>query len=80
MADPIVPDIRDAIHAGHIGEVVVFCDGGCGTEHRAYYTGETKENRIATARRYLAAQEGWNIGELDLCPNCDGGCGSEGED
>jgi hypothetical protein len=74
VAEVFIPDsIRADVYAGRAGEVVVFCDGGCGTEHRAYYTGETEEDRVATARRYLAAQEGWHIGAEDRCPNCKAG-------
>lgn len=75
MAEPtetgsVVPDhIRAAIHAGHIGQVVIFCDG-CGDEEEGDYIGETREDRFAAARRYLAKTKGWDIGDYDLCPTC----------
>lgn len=63
-------DIRAAIRAGHVAEVVVFCDN-CRTEHRAAYTGEQRADRIATARRWLAGSAGWSItAEGDYCPDC----------
>lgn len=64
----LVPDhIRAAIHAGHIGQVVIFCDR-CGVEARGDYTGETREIRFAAARRNLA-ETGWHIGSAyDGCP------------
>jgi hypothetical protein len=69
--EPIVPDhIRAAIHAGHVGQVVIFCDE-CGTEECADYTGETREVRFAVARRHLAESKGWAIADAyDLCPRC----------
>lgn len=68
---PIVPDhVRAAIHAGHVAQVVIFCDY-CGVEHRADYIGETHEDRFAAARAYLAAERDWEITALtDLCPDC----------
>lgn len=65
-----VPDhIRAAIHAGHVAEVVVFCDQ-CGVKHRADYTGATREARFTAARRHLAETQGWSIADGDLCPAC----------
>lgn len=70
-SDPIVPDhIRAAIHAGHVGQVVIFCDR-CGIEEAADYTGETREIRFAAARKHLADTKAWAITEAqDLCPKC----------
>jgi hypothetical protein len=69
--DSVVPDdIRAAIHAGHVGQVGIFCDG-CGVVFEADVTGETREDRFAAARRYLAETVGWDIQpEYDGCPNC----------
>jgi hypothetical protein len=68
---PIVPDhIRAAIHAGHVGQVTIYCDS-CGVEDTGDYTGATKEIRFAVARQHLADVKGWVItSELDLCPAC----------
>lgn len=68
---PVVPDhIRSAIHAGHVGQVVIFCDG-CGIEEEGDYTGETRDIRFAAARKHLMDDEGWTCSaELDLCPAC----------
>lgn len=70
-AGSVVPDhIRAAIHAGHVSQVVIFCDG-CGVEEAGDYTGETSEVRFAAARRHLAETKGWDIGEAyDNCPAC----------
>lgn len=62
-------DIRAAIHAGHIGQVTIFCDI-CGVEETGDYTGETKTIRFAAARRYLAREKGWSTEGDDLCPTC----------
>jgi hypothetical protein len=71
VSSPIVPDhIRAAIHAGHVGQVVIFCDR-CGVQEVSDYTGETREVRFAAARRNLAENKGWRItDDLDLCPTC----------
>jgi hypothetical protein len=64
------PDpIRDAIDAGNIGQVAIYCDGGCGTEYRGDFTGTTRHARAEGARAYLRTQ-GWQIGDEDLCPAC----------
>lgn len=67
-----IPDhIRAAIHAGHVGEVVIFCDNQCGREFSADFTGETQEVRFAAARKHLADTQGWKITDgQDLCPVC----------
>ncbi|HEU5108055.1 MAG TPA: hypothetical protein VFT95_05810 [Micromonosporaceae bacterium] len=66
----VVPDrIRAAIHAGHVGQVTIFCDG-CGVEESGDYTGENREVRFAAARRWLAENKGWQIAGMDLCPGC----------
>lgn len=67
----LVPDhIRAAIHAGHVGQVTIYCDE-CGIEDTADYTGETREIRFAVARQHLAQTKGWDIGDAyDLCPRC----------
>jgi hypothetical protein len=69
----VVPDhVRAAIYAGHIGQVVIFCDG-CGVQDKADYTGETREDRFESARRHLAETKGWDITkDVDLCPSCKG--------
>ena len=70
MASSIPEHIRAAIHAGHVGQVVIFCDE-CGQEETGDYTGETREVRFAAARRHLAHAMGWRIGDAyDLCPRC----------
>ncbi|WP_033338877.1 hypothetical protein [Catenuloplanes japonicus] len=67
---PLTDDMRAAIDAGHVAQVVVFCDG-CGVEHRADYTGADKHTRFAAARQHLADNERWDTsGTLDLCPAC----------
>lgn len=64
----IPEDVRAAIHAGHVAQVVIFCDD-CGIEHRGDYIGASREERFAAARVYLATQE-WRISETeDLCPD-----------
>lgn len=65
----IVPDdIRAAIYAGHVGQVVIFCDF-CETEEIGDYTGETREVRFAAARKHIAENKGWNIADgYDGCP------------
>lgn len=70
-AGPIAPDdIRDAIHAGHVGLVTIFCDN-CGFEDSVDCTGATREVRFEVARRHLAETKGWTIDEVeDLCPTC----------
>lgn len=75
---PAVPDrIRAAIHAGHVGQVVIFCDG-CGVEEEGDYTGETREDRFAAARRWLAERQGWLISpSSDHCPRCVSGEGGD---
>lgn len=67
----VVPDaVRAAIHAGHVTEVVVFCDE-CGAEFRGDFIGETRADRLAAARAYMADQHGWSITpEADLCAAC----------
>lgn len=63
--------IRAAINAGHVGEVVIFCDNMCGREFSADFTGETQEIRFAAARKHLADTQGWKITDgQDLCPVC----------
>ncbi len=67
---PAVPDhVRAAIHAGHVGQVGIFCDR-CGVEDRGDYTGETREDRFAAARRHLTDRKGWLCTTEDLCPLC----------
>lgn len=70
MTDSVIPDhVLAAIHAGHVAQVVIYCDR-CGHEHRGDYTGATRDVRIAAARRHLAERHGWNTGNTDLCPSC----------
>lgn len=71
LGPDVVPEhIRAAIHAGHVGQVVIFCDG-CGVEEEGDYTGETREDRFAAARRHLAEAKGWGIVPGgDWCPAC----------
>jgi hypothetical protein len=70
---PAVPDhIRAAIHAGHVGQVVIFCDR-CGVEEQGDYTGGTSTVRFNAARAYLEREKGWRCcgsGTQDLCPTC----------
>lgn len=74
MTDPVPPEgVRAAISAGHVREVVIFCDV-CGVQDRADYTGATSEVRIVAARRHLSENAGWSItADADLCPACAGG-------
>jgi hypothetical protein len=79
----VIPEgVRAAIHAGHVGQVVIFCDD-CGVEEEGDYIGETREERFEAARRHLATTKGWEIthpGGLhtphpdiepyDLCGDC----------
>lgn len=67
----VVPDhIRAAIHAGHVGQVTIYCDA-CGVEETGDYTGETREVRFEAARWYLAETKGWRIEpSYDGCPAC----------
>jgi hypothetical protein len=70
---PVPEHIREAIHAGHVGQAVIFCDG-CGDEEAGDYTGETREVRFAAARAYLAEEKGWLISpSSDHCPPCASG-------
>jgi len=68
--EPVIPDhIRAAIHAGHVGRIVIFCDR-CNLQDEADYTGETKEVRLAAARKHLT-EKGWRCDvNGDLCPAC----------
>lgn len=68
---PIVPDeVRAAIHAGHVTQIVIFCDR-CGVKHRADYIGETREDRFAAGRRHLTERKAWKCDETgDHCPVC----------
>jgi hypothetical protein len=68
-ADPRpVPDsVRAAIHAGHITQVVVFCDT-CGVEHRGDYIGADRPTRLAAARAHLATQRWTFMPGYDGCP------------
>lgn len=74
MTGPAVPDhIAAAIAAGHVREVVIFCDV-CGVQDRADYTGATSEVRIVAARQKLSENAGWSVtANADLCPACAGG-------
>jgi hypothetical protein len=68
--DNTLNQIRAAVHAGHIGQVTIFCDE-CGREETGDYTGETREARFEAARDHLAATAGWEITDVhDLCPSC----------
>jgi hypothetical protein len=69
--EPAIPDhVREAIHAGHVVQCVVFCDD-CGFVWEGDVIGETRDERLAAARAYLAADLGWDItDEADLCPKC----------
>lgn len=65
----VLDEVRAAIHAGHIGQVCIFCDA-CGVEYEGDYIGATREERFAAARAYLATQ-GWDITlDHDHCPKC----------
>ena len=67
---PLTDEMLAAANAGHIAQVVIFCDD-CGTEHRADYTGADKHARFVAARQHLADTAGWDTnGTLDLCPAC----------
>ncbi len=67
---PLVSDeLRAAIHAGHVTQVVIFCDR-CGVKHRGDFVGETSEERFAAARRFLENRKGWLCEEDDQCPVC----------
>lgn len=71
LTGSVVPDdVHAAILAGQVAQVVIFCDN-CGIEHRGDYIGETREDRFAAAREYLARVEEWDTGPYyDLCPSC----------
>ncbi len=67
---PLVSDeLRAAIHAGHVTQVVIFCDR-CGVEHRGDFVGATKEERFEAARRFLENRKGWLCRDDDVCPVC----------
>lgn len=67
---PVVPDeVRAAIHAGHVGQVGIFCDR-CGRTFEGDFLGETREDRFAAARRHLEVRHGWRCGDEDLCVVC----------
>lgn len=65
-----IPDhVRAAIHAGHVAEVVIFCDI-CGHTYHGDHIGATRDARFAAARATLAAR-GWTITpHEDRCPDC----------
>ncbi|MER7280506.1 hypothetical protein ABT369_39315 [Dactylosporangium sp. NPDC000244] len=66
----IAAHVREALDAGHVVSCVVFCDG-CGVDWRGDVIGASRDERLATARAYLAADCGWRISdEADLCPKC----------
>jgi hypothetical protein len=70
---PVPDDVRDAIHAGHVGQVSIYCDE-CGSTETMDCTGVTREGRFGAAREHLVAVKGWHCdSEADLCPNCKGG-------
>ncbi len=67
---PLVPDeLRAAIHAGHVTEVVIFCDR-CGVKYRGDFVGATRDERFAVARQFLENRKGWLCREEDQCPVC----------
>jgi hypothetical protein len=70
-AGSVVPDhVQAAIHAGHVVQVTVYCDE-CLDEWEGDVIGETRDERLATARAYLAADCRWQItDDADLCPKC----------
>jgi len=62
--------VQEAIDAGNVVQVVIFCDG-CGFEWEGDVIGETPEDRFEAARAYLADDLGWRIDDgVDLCPTC----------
>lgn len=64
-------EVRAAIRAGHVAQVVIFCDRCGDVEHRADYTGGTRKVRFAAARRHLVESEGWHCDDqVDVCPEC----------
>lgn len=66
---PIPDEVREAIHAGHVGQVTIYCDE-CLDEVEGDYIGATREDRFEAARAYLATQ-GWGITpDYDHCPKC----------
>jgi hypothetical protein len=67
----VIPDdVREAIHAGLVAQVVMYCDSD-GFLWKGDVIGETRDERLANARAYLAADHGWKItDDSDLCPNC----------
>lgn len=81
MTEPIVPpEVRAAIHAGHVTLGTIFCDF-CGREHSGDFIGETPEDRHRGHRAWLVANKGWRTNEReDACWACNNGirsCGGE---
>jgi hypothetical protein len=67
---PVPDDIRAAIHAGHVGQVCIYCDR-CGTTEEMDCVGKTREDRFAAARGHLVEVKGWHCDPAtDLCPDC----------
>jgi hypothetical protein len=61
--------IRAAVHAGHIDQVVIFCDT-CLIRFESDFIGATAEDRFAAARAYLATEHGWSGADsYDGCPD-----------
>ncbi|MCX4450647.1 hypothetical protein [Streptomyces sp. NBC_01789] len=77
MTQPITPEtvsaiLRDPNSPLYPTQITVFCDH-CGTEATGDYmvSGEmTSAQRLAVAREYLVANEGWEHDEYgdDFCP------------
>jgi hypothetical protein len=75
VSDELLEQIRRSVHAGHIGQVSIYCDR-CGFTESMDCIGETREDRFTVARLHLSEQ-GWltmldaeGEADEDVCPPC----------
>lgn len=62
--------VQAALEMGHLREVVIFCDQ-CGIEMATDMIGETPEERIDGARKWLRDRRGWTEADgRDICTVC----------
>jgi hypothetical protein len=68
--DPQHPSPFDGDDPFPFRHVALFCDYECDTpDFTADVRADTREQAFAALRR-LAAEAGWRVGRLDVCPAC----------